>query len=1003
MKAQLRILSILGVLLLLLPAAARDARAFGKNKVHYDSFDWQVYHSPHFDLYYYPEEEVLACQTALLAEEAYERLARRLDHRPARRIPLVLYSSHPSFQQTNVTPELISESTGGFTDVYRSRVVLPYGGSVAGFRHVVTHELVHVFMLDMLFGGHGPEYVLRSVGQFMMPPLWFIEGMAEYYSTGWDASAQLYLEDAVASEYLANLDGYVGGFLVYKEGQAAMAYLARRFGEGILPELLREMTGRGNLQRAMETRTGMDFETLSEEFLRDTKERVWPLIAERGRPSARSFRLIDHEKAGKAFLMSPRFSPDGSRVAYFADHKGEVNIYIASSLDGEPLRKLVTGHRSSKFESLHPFDSSVCFEPTGDRLAFAALSGGEDELVILRAEDGKELLRFRPGLDSIRGPAWSPDGGRIAFSGVAGGVTDLYVLELADGRLRRLTRDLADEQDPLWLDGGALAYARHDELVPGRFELGQAHSPKNLDPAEFGTHPEIFETGDGYDIWRISLVDPDSAAPLAVTAGEDRHPMRLPDGGLLFTSTTAGLQELWLRREGETPRRIYAPAGGVIGPSLDAGGERLVFSSLDGGGYDLFVLEDLSSLLGTADPGPLADPGERRFQPFGALPDSVELGFAAQAEHAPPDSLTGLGEPYRTRFLVEAMGRQIVYDNLYGLYGSSVINFKDVLGDQEITLLLDVFGNISDSNLMASYTRRKRRLNWSTGAYSFLSYYQSRIASFGEYFPSDRLALEWRRGGFLQASYPFNIFMRLDADLNLLYARREYYQGFDPWGRPIPLADPDQDPVEKRLLMQPSLSLIYDDALFDYLGPVKGSRWVLSAAYAHDIGGDVDVARWLAYGDWRRYLLGPAGHSLALRLSARYSEGIDPVIYYIGGPYNLRGYDYLEFAGNRTVLGSMEWRFPFIRAVWFGGPLPLAWGGIGGSIFADFGGAWFGDDFRVFDSEADGLRLGDLKGDVGYGFRMRLGGFLLMWDFAWPTDLEHMWDRRTHFSIGTQF
>ena len=239
-------------------AAAASAYSFGKNKVHYDSFDWQVYHSPHFDLYYYPEESVLAGQTVLLAEAAYERLANRLNHRPARRIPLVLYSSHPSFQQTNVTPELISESTGGFTDIYRSRVVLPYGGSVPDFRHVVTHELVHVFMLDMLFGGHGPEHAARSMGQFMMPPLWFIEGMAEYYSTGWDASAQLFLEDAVAGEYLASLDGYVGGFLVYKEGQAVLAYLAERFGEGILPELMRDMSGRGNLKKALEERTTED-------------------------------------------------------------------------------------------------------------------------------------------------------------------------------------------------------------------------------------------------------------------------------------------------------------------------------------------------------------------------------------------------------------------------------------------------------------------------------------------------------------------------------------------------------------------------------------------------------------------------------------------------------------------------------------------------------------------------------------------------------------------------
>ncbi|MBM4117891.1 hypothetical protein FJ251_09125 [bacterium] len=990
-------------LLALAAAAPAAAYAFGKNKVHYDSFAWQVYHSRHFDLYYYPEEATLASQTVLLAEEAYERLAARLGHRVRQRIPLVLYSSHPSFQQTNVSPQLISESTGGFTDVYRSRVVLPYTGSVPDFRHVVAHELVHVFMLDMLFGGRGPEHVARSVGQFMMPPLWFIEGMAEYLSTGWDASAQLFLEDAVASDYLAPLDGHVGGFLVYKEGQAAIAYLTERFGEGILAELLREMAGRGNLERALEKRTGLNLKTLSADFLRETKERTWPRLAARGRPGDRAFRLLDHEREGRGFFVNPRFSPDGSRLAYFADKDGEVNLYLASSLDGKVLRRLVTGHRSSRLESLHPFDTGVSFDPSGERLAFSALAGGADELVIVAAADGRELRRYRGELSSLRGPAWSPDGRSIAVSGVVGGVTDLYLLDLESGRWRRLTADLADEQDPAWLDGERLVYARHPALFPELFTLATAPAPAALDTALFGRRPEALAAGDGYELWHLRLGEATSGERLSGTAGDDRRPLPLPDGGLLFTSTAAGLEELWQHAAGDSlPRRVYAPAGGVIGPSLSGDGQRLAFSSLVGGGYDVFVLENLPAQLAAPLPGLAAEADSLAYTPFAALPDSSELGHRIAALPAPGDSLTGLAGPYRTRFLVDALGRQISYDTVYGLVGSSVISFKDVLGDQEITLLLDVFGNISDSNLMAAYTRRTRRLNWRTGAYSFLSYYQTRIGSFGEYFPSDRLALEWRRGGFFSASYPFSLFMRLDADLNVLYAKREYYEGLDPWGRPIPLSDTTRDPVEKRLLAQPSLSLVYDDALFDYLGPVKGSRWALSAGYAHDLGTGEPVARWVGYLDWRRYLLGPAGHSLALRLTARGSEGVDPVYFYLGGPYDLRGYDYLEFAGTRSALASVEWRFPFINAIYLGGPLPLAWGGIGGSVFADLGGAWTGDDFRVFLPD-EAPQLADLRADVGYGFRINLGGFLLLWDIAWPTDLDRLGARRSHFSIGAQF
>ena len=54
---------------LLLPAAPASAQSgfipgpqtygfgFGKNKVRYRDFDWRIYHSPHFDVYYYKDEE----------------------------------------------------------------------------------------------------------------------------------------------------------------------------------------------------------------------------------------------------------------------------------------------------------------------------------------------------------------------------------------------------------------------------------------------------------------------------------------------------------------------------------------------------------------------------------------------------------------------------------------------------------------------------------------------------------------------------------------------------------------------------------------------------------------------------------------------------------------------------------------------------------------------------------------------------------------------------------
>src|SRR5262245_27893003 len=51
--------------------------SFGKNKIQYTDFQWRVLKSPHFDLYFYPEEESLATMALDMAEDSFAEIAAR--------------------------------------------------------------------------------------------------------------------------------------------------------------------------------------------------------------------------------------------------------------------------------------------------------------------------------------------------------------------------------------------------------------------------------------------------------------------------------------------------------------------------------------------------------------------------------------------------------------------------------------------------------------------------------------------------------------------------------------------------------------------------------------------------------------------------------------------------------------------------------------------------------------------------------------------------------------
>ena len=76
---------------------------FGKNLVHYDTFDWHIYATDHFEIYYYTEMEPHLERVASYAESAYQQVSADLKHDLAFKIPLIVFKTHSEFEQENLS------------------------------------------------------------------------------------------------------------------------------------------------------------------------------------------------------------------------------------------------------------------------------------------------------------------------------------------------------------------------------------------------------------------------------------------------------------------------------------------------------------------------------------------------------------------------------------------------------------------------------------------------------------------------------------------------------------------------------------------------------------------------------------------------------------------------------------------------------------------------------------------------------------------------------------
>ncbi len=558
-------------------AGAASAQAFGKNKVQYRTFDWRVVSSPHFDVYFYQGGDSLALRVLDLAEKANLKLTKDMGHILSNKVPIILYLSHNDFQQTNVTTEMLDGSTGGFTELLKNRVVLPFAGSYEDLRHVVVHELTHAFMFDMLYSGGLPSFITRQ--NVVYVPLWFAEGLAEWNSLGWEPNADMFMREGTISGYLPPLQ-YGGNYLVYKEGQAAMKFMAERYGPDRTRDLLQKLKFHRNFDRAFELSLGTSVEKFDEEFHSWLKKTYWPTVRTKSGPEQFARRLTDHRKDRSNINIAAAVSPLGDRVAYISDRRMYTDIYILSTLDGKVLKRVIRGDANASFESVPSFRSSLSWSYDGKRLAFVAQSKAHDVVYVVDAQrEGRILRRIGQNFDAAAYPAFAPNDDRIVFSAVKNGRTDLYLVD-EKGAITRLTDDTWDEKEPSWSPDGS-------KLL---FSSDRAHSVALTalrDPKGFGS----------YAVYEMDIAT-HAITPMLDTGGDDSNPVYSPDGkAIAFVSDRDGATNAYLYDvANHSYLQLTDLIGGVFSLSWSRENDRVVFSAFNTGGWDIFVAKEPLSL-----------------------------------------------------------------------------------------------------------------------------------------------------------------------------------------------------------------------------------------------------------------------------------------------------------------------------------------------------------------------------------------------------------------------
>ena len=870
--------------LLLAQTAFAQFYYFGRNKVQYTNFDWKVLRTEHFEIYYDSEMKDLAESGAQFAEESYRLHEQQFNHNISRRIPLVFYSSHLHFEQTNITPDFIPEGVGGFFEFLKGRVVIPYDGSLKRFEHVIRHELTHVFMHSKI----NRVLLDHRQAQDRTPPLWFTEGLAEFWSTDWDTQAEMVMRDAVLSNYvvpLSDMDRIYGSFLMYKEGQNLLSFVAERYGPEKILLLMENFWKAASFNDVMKMTIGKTYKEFDEDWIYHLKKKYYPIIAREDMPSGVTKNVVD-----VGFNMKPLFfNRDGKReVYYIGNQTGYTSIYRVDLDKEKPAPEvLVEGERTNEFEAFHLFQNKLDISKDGI-LAFVTKSGETDVLHLfdLKSEKMQEPLRFTD-LVVLGSPSWSPDGNRIALSAVdKAGMSDLYIFDLTSRSLSRLTNDLYEDRDPAWSPDGSTIIFSSDRTTFGKEGYLNLFS-YNVSSAEI----------EYVTIGRANFLSPSWSR----------------DGKLLtFTSDIDGAQNVWaldmtLPRLSRPMVKVTHLTTAAQDPSWTDRDE-MVFTAFENFSFQIKKIGGISTLLSSA-------PEKRDFR-FNVNKDQWE---ALRLESSSIEA----NYRYTGDYKLDIAQSQVSTDPIFGTSGGAAIAMSDVLGNDQYYFLIYNTAQarsefLESFNIAISRISLSKRANYDYGIFHFAGY---------RYDLTDPNVYYYERafGGYFVLRYPLSQFRRFETGVTVSNSDKDIFI------EPVP---------RKALLVSSSCSYVADNSLSGPTGPLDGSRTRLELAYTTDVQHS-NVSYYTIIADHRNYWRLSTRSTLASRVNLWYNDGKEARRFFMGGSWDLRGWPRWEILGQKIWFMSHELRFPFVDQLAlrfpFGG---LAFSSIRGALFTDVGGAW---------------------------------------------------------------